>query len=238
MDWVTYGALTPEHQRALEGLYSDDDFEVLSMTEREVGFAKDLVFIVTVQPKKTSIEPRDIIVRVSNLTVHRGWGGTPTVAVKGKGKKRILEFFYHNKIAKDKIIKGGTVAHVTMLDNKGVQYKALTPEHIAQVRYNALTPEHEKQMIEDAMPMILSAIKGMGSVQLKHVSDALIERRDELNKEIKRSLKIGDIVTFLDRGEKWTGKISKIGKKLIYVDCTTPRNVRWKVAPNVIIKIK
>lgn len=76
----------------------------------------------------------------------------------------------------------------------------------------------------------------MDQDQLNQVIDAIKLKRNHLAKQATRSMMVGDIVGFTGkRGNQVSGKVTKIAKKYVTVDCGI--NGNWRVPGNHLTKL-
>ena len=76
----------------------------------------------------------------------------------------------------------------------------------------------------------------MDQDQLNQVIDAIKLKRNHLAKQATRSMMVGDIVGFTGkRGNQVSGKVTKIAKKYVTVDCGV--NGNWRVPGNHLTKL-
>lgn len=76
----------------------------------------------------------------------------------------------------------------------------------------------------------------MDQDQLNQVIDAIKLKRNHLAKQATRSMMVGDIVGFTGkRGNQVSGKVTKIAKKYVTVDCGVDGN--WRVPGNHLTKL-
>ena len=76
----------------------------------------------------------------------------------------------------------------------------------------------------------------MDQDQLNQVIDAIKLKRNHLAKQATRSMMVGDIVGFTGkRGNQVSGKVTKIAKKYVPVDCGV--NGNWRVPGNHLTKL-
>ena len=76
----------------------------------------------------------------------------------------------------------------------------------------------------------------MDQEQLNQVIDAIKLKRNHLAKQATRSMMVGDIVGFTGkRGNQVSGKVTKIAKKYVTVDCGI--NGNWRVPGNHLTKL-
>jgi uncharacterized protein YkvS len=68
--------------------------------------------------------------------------------------------------------------------------------------------------------------------QLNAIGMAVKYRRNQLSREIKKGLSIGDVVKFVDRsGITTTGRVKKVNIKYVIVDTGVSR---WRVPANML----
>jgi len=80
-------------------------------------------------------------------------------------------------------------------------------------------------------------VRFMNSDELDQLIDVICLRRQYLTKEVIRSVRIGDTVTFDTRDRTVVGEVTKVARKNLVV-MEHSQNTRWKVAAGLVQKIE